>query len=204
MAKGTGIIAKEKFSKLRILNNDVVLELSRSDISYYNCKSYFKLTLLQKASNNEERIVLNIVLDVKVIVEDFFNPEISVDTLGSRHFLIIFMLVNARVMNIETGLETFFSSLKSQSFSGEQSWKTLEHRGSVKLHIGDKVSQLQANTKHLDKLSLKGLSKWHIRKLILPVTIHSGLRFPKGLDKFFVRQNNIYSRVLNINHEGFC
>ena len=204
VAKGTGIIAKEKFSKLRILDNDVVLELSRSNISYYNCKSYFKLTLLRKASNNEERIVLNIVPDVKVIVEDFFNPEISVDTLGSRHFLIIFMLVNARVMNIETGLETFFSSLKSQSFSGGQSWKTLEHRGAVKLHIGDKLSQLQANMKHLAKLSLKGLSKWHIRKLILPVTIHSGLRFPKGLDKFFVRQNNIYSRVLNINNEDFC
>ena len=114
------------------------------------------------------------------------------------------MLVNARTMNIETGLETFFSSLKSQCFSGGQSWKTLEHRGAVKLHVGGKVSQLKENMKRLAKLSLKGLSKWQIRKLILPVTLHSGLKVPKGLDKFFLRQNNIYSRVLNIKKNIFC
>ena len=111
------------------------------------------------------------------------------------------MLVNARVMNIETGLESFFSSLKSQNFTGGQSWKNLEHRGAVKLHVGDKVSHLYTNMQQLAKLSLKGLEKWHIRKLILPVTLHSGLKVPKGMEKFFVRQNNLFSRALNIDFE---
>ena len=92
--KDSGIIGKDKFSKLKILGNNVIFKLSRSDISYYDCKSQFKLTLLRKASNYEETIVINIVPDVKVILEDFFNPKISVDKLGSRHLLIIFLLVN--------------------------------------------------------------------------------------------------------------
>ena len=78
-------------------------------------------------------------------------------------------------MNIETGLETFFSSLKSQNFSGGQSWKTLEHRGAVKLHVQDKVSQLRPNMVQLANLSLKGVKKWNIRKFILPITLHSSL-----------------------------
>ena len=88
------------------------------------------------------------------------------DKLGSRNFLIIFMLVNARVKNIETGLETFFSSLKLQNFSGGQLWTTLEHRGAVKLHVQDKVSQLRPNMVQLANLSLEGVKKWNIRKFI--------------------------------------
>ena len=51
----------------------------------------------------------------------------------------------------------------------------------------------------LANLSLKGLKKWNIRKLILPITVHSGLKVPKGLKKFFVRQNTIYSRAQKID-----
>ena len=85
----------------------------------------------------------NVIPNVKIIVEDMFDPEISVDILGPRYFLIFFMLVNARVMSMETGLESFFSSLGTQNFSGGQHWETLEHRGAIKLHVGEKFSQMQ-------------------------------------------------------------
>ena len=122
---GKGILKKDKYSKLKISNDSVVYQLSKLDVSPYDCKAHFKVTLLPKSLHPDDQITFHIVPDVKTIVEDFFNPEISVDKLGSRNFLIIFMLVNARVMNIETGLETFFSSLKSQNFSGGSHGKLL-------------------------------------------------------------------------------
>ena len=100
-----------------------------------------------------------------MIVEDLFNPEISVDILGPRQFLIIFMLVNARVMTVETGLESFFSSLQSQTFSWGQVWKTLEHRGEVKLHVGKDLSQMRGSMQQLAELSVHGLRKWHLPKM---------------------------------------
>ena len=57
---------------------------------------------------NEMVIFLDVVPDVKVIMEDVFDPQIFVNRMGSRNNLIICMLVNARTMNIETGLATFF------------------------------------------------------------------------------------------------
>ena len=87
-------------------------------------------------------ICLDVVPNHKVIMEDLFDTLMLVDRMGSRNILIICMLVNARTMNIETGLETFFSSLKSGSFSVGQSWKTLVHRGFIKLHAAGRVSQM--------------------------------------------------------------
>ena len=97
-------------------------------------------------------------------------------------------------MNVETGLKSFFSSLESQSFSGGQKWETLEHRGPIKIHAGDKFSQLQANMNNLAQLSYKGVPEYGLPKLILPITVHSGLKQPKSMEKFLQKKDNLYSR----------
>ena len=114
----------------------------------------------KKINAVDNTITFHVVPDVKMIVEDLFNPEISVDNLGPRQFLIIFMLVNARVMNVETGLESFFSSLQSQNFSGGQGWKTLEHRGAEKLHVGKNLSQMCGSMQQFAELSLHGFENY--------------------------------------------
>ena len=58
------------------------------------------------------------------------------------------------------GAGNFFSNLESQSFSGGQKWETLEHRGAIKIHAGDKFSQLQANMNNLAQLSYKGVPEY--------------------------------------------
>ena len=57
-------------------------------------------------------------------------------------------------MNVETGLESFFSSLENQNFSGGQKWETLEHRGAIEIQIGNTVSMFKATPNHVAKLSL--------------------------------------------------
>ena len=91
------------------------------------------------------------------------------------------------------GAEKFFSSLESQSFSGGQKWETLEHRGAIKIHAGDKFSQLQANMNNLAQLSYKGVPEYGLPKLILPITVHSGLKQPKSMEKFLQKKDNLYS-----------
>ena len=152
---GSGVLNQDKYVKLKLKKTDTVIRFTKMDLQHYDMKTHFELTVTRKSSN----LCFHVVPDVKTIVEDMFNPEIHVDVLGPRHFLIIFMLVNARVMNFETGLESFFSSLESQNFSGGQHWQTLEHRGAIKLHVNDNFSQLQENMQQLAKLSLQGMPK---------------------------------------------
>ena len=199
---GTGILAPDKYIKLRLNSTDVVRELSRMDDQFYDMKTHFQLTIKRMTSRADKLLYLHIVPDVKVITADMFEPSISIDTLGPRNFLIIFMLVNARVMNIETGLESFFSSLKSQNFSGGQSWQTLVDRGAVKIHIGKKASQMHENMQQLAQLSLHGVPKWHLPKMILPITIHSGLKVPKGVRKFLKKETNMYTQARQINFKS--
>lgn len=54
------------------------------------------------------------------IIEDLFDSKCSVDLLGPRTFLIVFMLVNAKTMNLETALQSFFATFENQSFTGGQ------------------------------------------------------------------------------------
>ena len=46
---------------------------------------------------------------------------------------------------------------------------TLEHRGAIKIHTGDKFSQLQTNMNNLAQLSYKGVPEFGLPKLILPI-----------------------------------
>ena len=139
----------------KLQKTDTVIQFTKMNLQHYDMKTHFELTVTRKSSNCR----FHVVPDIKTILEDMFNPEIHVDVFGPRDFLIIFMLVNSRVMNVETGLESFFSSLESQNFSGGQHWQTLEHRGAIKLHVNDNFSQLQENMHQLAKLSLQGLPK---------------------------------------------
>ena len=118
VVSGEGILCIDKYKKLKLRTSDVVEQFSKLNNDSVDMKTHFQLTVRRTTNTTESVIKFHVVPDVKMIVEDFFNPEISVDDLGSRKFLIIFMLVNARVMNVETGLESFFSSLQSQNFSG--------------------------------------------------------------------------------------
>ena len=88
-------------------------------------------------------ICFDVVPNVKVIMGDFFDPLITVDRMGSQNILIISMLVNARTMNIEIGLETFFQ-VSSPSLFPEAS-PASEHRGFIKLYATGRVSQMQKN-----------------------------------------------------------
>ena len=115
MVNGSSIICSDKYTKLRLYNTDVIKQLSKLNDTTCDMKTHFQLTVSRKT----ETIKFHVVPNVKLVVEDMFNAEISVDILGSRNFLIIFMLVNARVMNVETGLESF-SSLEAQNLSGGQ------------------------------------------------------------------------------------
>ena len=81
---------------------------------------------------------LHVVPDYVVIAEDIFDPNIDPDVFGPRHFSIIYDLVNAITMNLETCLESYFSSFKSQSF-GPQHHETLVNRGIIKSHIRNDV-----------------------------------------------------------------
>ena len=199
VTNGTGILASKQYKKLRLNSTDVVKELSKICGHFYDMKTHFQLTILRITNKTEKLLNFHVVPDIKVITADMFDPNISIDTLGPRNFLILFMLVNARVMNLETGLESFFSSLKSQNFSGGQHWQTLTKRGAVKIHIGEKVSQMYENMQQLAKLSLHGLPKWHLPKMILPITIHSGLNVPKGIRKFLKKETNMYTRAQKMN-----
>ena len=202
--KGKGILQLSKYTKLKIRKSNIIREFSTLDFQYCNQKTHFELKVVQQEREqiSGEVTTFHVVPDVKVIVEDMFNPEINVDILGPRFFLI-YMLVNARVMNVETGLESFFSSLGTQNFSGGQNWQNLEHRGAVKIHVGNRCSQMQRNMQQLAELSLNGLPKWHLPKMILPITLHSGLKIPKGMQKFMVRENNLYTRAQRMNLVNF-
>ena len=201
----SGIQKKYLWGSSRTSSNCSTVRVSIKQLSKLNdtacdMKTHFEITFSRESNTGSESITIcHVVPNVKLILEDMFNPDISVDILGSRKFLIIYMLVNARCMNVETGLESFFSSLDSQSFSGGQSWKTLEHRGAVKLHVGDNLSQMQQNMQQLSRLSLHGLRGWHLPKMILPITVHSGLKVPKAITKFLVGKNNMYTRAQKLD-----
>ena len=196
---GKGVLCIDKYKKLKLGTTDVVVQFSKLEDEFGDMKTHFHLTVRKKTNMVENTITFHVVPDVKMIVEDLFNPEISVDNLGPRQFLIIFMLVNARVMNVETGLESFFSSLQSQNFSVGQGWKTLEHRGAVKLHVGKNLSQMRGSMQQLAALSPHGLRKWHLPKMILPITVHSGLKVPKAISKFLLVKKNVYTRAQNMD-----
>ena len=193
--RADGVLRAINYVKLNLKKSDKIKQFSHLDIQYYDMKTHFELKVAHQKPSGETCTTFHVVPDVKVIVEDMFNPEINGDTLGQRYFLIVYMLVNARVMNVETGLESFFSSLGSQNFSGGQKWQNLENRGAVRIHVGERCSQMQENMQQLAKLSLDGLPKWHLPKMILPITIHSGLKVPKGMRKFLVKEKNMYSRA---------
>ena len=200
MRIGKGILSSHVYKKtLRLRSTDIIIQFSGIDEHFFDMKTHFELTIGRQTGTSEKILHYHVVPDVKLITEDMFNPNISVDVLGPRNFLIIFMLVNSRVMNLETGLESFFSSLKSQNFSGGQHWQTLTNRGAVKIHVGDKVSQMHSNMQQLANLSLHGLPKWNIPKLILPITVHSGLSSPKGIQKFLKKEKNMYTRAQKMN-----
>ena len=84
-------------------------------------------------------------------------------------------------------------------FLGGQGWKTLEHRGAVKLHVGKNLSQMRGSMQQLAALSPHGLRKWHLPKMILPITVHSGLKVPKAIGKFLLVKKNVYTRAQNID-----
>ena len=191
----TGSLARNKYTKLQLNSTDIVIELSTMDGQFYDMKTHFQFTISRTTGRADKLLYIHVVPDVKVLTSDMFDPSISIDTLDPRNFPSIFMLVNARVMNIETGLESFFSSLKSQNFSGGQHWETLAHRGAVKIHVGEKVSQMHENMQQLAKLSLHGIPKWHLPKMILPITIHSGLKIPKGIQQCLKKETNMYTRA---------
>ena len=106
--RAEGILRATKYLKLNIKKSDRIKQFSLLDIQCCDMKTHFELTVQKQKRLVETFTAFHVVPDVKVIVEDMFNPEISVDILGSRYFLIVYMLVNARVMNVETGLESFF------------------------------------------------------------------------------------------------
>ena len=165
------------------------------DLHTKDMKTHFIIKIQRHDTKIQERVII----DLKCMVEDLFDPLISADILGSRDFLIVYMQANARSMNVETGLESFFSSLASQNFSGGQGGETLEHRGAIKLHVGDDCTGFEKNTRHLAKLSQQGLPQWGIQKLILPITNAAGTQTPKGLMKFKRVKDSHHQRALTID-----
>jgi len=111
--------------------------------------------------------------------------------------LIIFMLVNAKTMNLETALESFFASFQAQSF-GPQHPSTLVNRGVIKNHIRDGFTQMKKNMEQLSLICKDGLDAFNIDKILLPVVTHRSNITPTAFMKNFFQQNqNMYNRCAN-------
>ena len=113
-----------------------------------------------------------------------FNPDISVDILGPRYFLNVYMLVNARVINLETGLESLSPSLGSQIFSGGQKWQNLEENRGVWGYTLEKgarkcsrISNNLRNSRLIDYLS--GTYPKLYFQISNKITIHTGFKVKK-------------------------
>ena len=105
------------------------------------------------------------------------------------------MLVNAKNMNLETGLESFFASFQNQNVSGGQTPETLVHRGVIKNHIRDGFSQMKTNMDQLASICKNGLACFNIDKILLPITIHRENATPAAFMKnYFQKSSDMYNR----------
>ena len=107
------------------------------------------------------------------------------------------MLVNAKTMNLETGLESFFASLEAQSF-GPQDSETLVNRGVIKIHIRNGFSQMKKNMNQLASLCKEGLPEFKIDQILLPIVTHRKQITPATFMKnYFQEGESMYNRCVN-------
>jgi len=179
--------------------------LKTTNFILYNNTIKFKFFKIEKKKNGDSNEIIkvnievikefNVVPNYQVIIEDLFDISYSCDLLGPRMFLIIFNLVNAKTMNLETGLESFFASFQNQSFSGGQKPETLVHRGVIKNHIRDGFSQMKTNMEQLASICKNGLPAFNIDKILLPITFHHENSTPAAFMKnYFQKNNDMYNR----------
>ena len=69
----------------------------------------------------------------------------------------------------------------------------------MKLHVGKDLSQMRGSMQQLAELSVHGLRKWHLPKMILPITMHSGLKITKAIGKSLLVKKNVYTRAQNMD-----
>lgn len=116
-------------------------------------------------------------------------------------FLIIFMMVNAKTMSVETGLESSFASFENKSFSGGQKPETLAHHGVIKNHIRGGFSQMKTNMEQVASICKNGLPAYNIDKILLHLTIHRENSTPAAFMKnYFQKKNNdMYNRSATVH-----
>ncbi len=83
-------------------------------------------------------------------------------------------------MNVETGLESFFSSLEGQHFSGHHS-ETIKNRGIIKIHTGENVTRMKENMMQLASISNGNYEAWRVHELYQPICVHSQLDVSKAV-----------------------
>ena len=177
--------------------------------SFVDCYDHFTLNLtfteyeLRRMPNNKKRSVeklvtrdLHVVPDIVTIVQDLYDEKIRRDILGPRLFLIIFDLVNAKTMNVETAMESYFSILENQKF-GRQDPLNLVNRGIIKSHVGDNFHFMSTNMRQLAALCRQGVSPFGIQRMCMPLTFHTRFSTPTAFVKYsHAALNNMYSRVI--------
>ena len=86
-------------------------------------------------------------------------------------------------MNLETCLESYFSSFQNQAF-GPQNVETLVNRGVIKSHVREDVNLFYRNMRQLSILLKHGVPQFQIPQFCLPIIVHSQHTDPTALRKY--------------------